>query len=263
MKKNLFLVLIVTVFTVTNVNAQFGKALKNVGKVVSNAAGTVAGDIALDLSVNTLSANIVVYLDNNNQVAAEDSPYTTRLTSIVGENFVTVDGLGLYYKVYENPEINVLALPDGYIRIYSGLLDAFTDDEVLAIIATQIGHIASKDARGNLLKATGKDQAGNAASAQLEKLLSLSGEKLGTFVNELVQVPYSDAQNKAADKFAATLLKKNGKSTDGLVSALTKLGELEEADAEATQNEDAVSPAYKLNRVSSNNSLRASLAESY
>ncbi|MDR3220357.1 MAG: M48 family metalloprotease [Dysgonamonadaceae bacterium] len=264
MKKNLFFVVVISVFTVFNVNAQFGKALKNVGKAVSNAAGTVAGDIALDMAVNTLSANIVVYLDKNNPVAAEDSPYTIRLDSIVGENFVNVDGLGLYYKVYENPEINILTLPDGYIRVYSGLLDAFTNDEVLAVIATQIGHVASKDARGNLLKVTGKDQAGNAAAAQLEKLLSFSGEKLGTFVNELVQVPYTDEQNKVADKYAAALLKKNGKSTDALVSVLTKLGKMEATDAEALQAETAeTSSAYKLNRVSSNNSLRASLAKSY
>jgi putative metalloprotease len=267
MKKKILSLSIITVLIAFSANAQFGKSLKNIGKSVSNAAGSVAGDLALDAAVNTLSANIVVWLDNNNTVSADDSPYTTRLASIVGEKYVNVDGLALYYKVYENQEFNILALPDGYIRVYSGLLDALEDDdEVLALITTQIGHIASKDARGNLLKAAGKDQASNAAAAQLEKLLSLSGEKLGTFVNELIQVPYTEEQNEAADKYAATLLKKNDKSTDALVSILTKLGELEANDAEAAQSEDinaTISPAYKYNKVNANNTLRAFLVENY
>jgi putative metalloprotease len=267
MKKKIFLLSIIAALITFNANAQFGKALKNIGKSVTNTAGSVAGELALDAAANTLSANIVVWLDNNNRVSADDSPYTTRLASIVGEKYVIVDGLALNYKVYENPEFNILALPDGYIRVYSGLLDALEDDdEVLALIATQIGHIVNKDARGNLLKAANKDQAGNAATAQLEKLLSLSGEKLGTFVNELIQVPYTEEQNKTADKYAATLLKDNGKSTDALASILTKLGELETNDTEAVQSEDVnatISPAYKYNRVSANNTLRASLVKEY
>jgi putative metalloprotease len=185
------------------------------------------------------------------------------LASIGGENYVSVDGLDLNYKVYENQEFNILSLPDGYLRVYSGVLDALeSDDEVLALITTQIGHIVNKDARGNLLKAAGKDQANNAAAAQLEKLLSFSGEKLGTFVNELIQVPYTEEQNKAADKYAVTLLEKNGKNPDALLSVLTKLSELETIDAEAAQSEDinaTLSPVYKYNRVNANNAIRATL----
>jgi putative metalloprotease len=266
MKKILLLSIIATSFVFT-ASAQFGKTLKNIGKSVTNTVGSVAGELALDATINTLSANIVVWLDNNNTVAADDSPYTIRLASIVGENYVTIDGLALNYKVYENSEFNILALPDGYIRVYSGLLDALeNDDEILALIATQIGHIVNKDASGNLLKIANKDQASNATAAQLEKLLSLSGEKLGTFVNELIQIPYTEEQNEAADKYAVTLLKKNGKAADALVSILTKLGDLEAADAEAVQSEDInaeISPAYKYNRVSANNTHRASLAKDY
>ncbi|MDR2086435.1 MAG: M48 family metalloprotease [Dysgonamonadaceae bacterium] len=267
MKKKIFLLSIIATFVAFGANAQFGKALKNIGKTVASATGNVAGELALDAAANTLSANIAVWLDNNNTVAADDSPYTTRLATIVGEKYVNVDGLALNYKVYENPEFNILALPDGYIRVYSGLLDALeSDDEVLALITTQIGHIVNKDARGNLLKAANKGQINNAATAQLEKLLTLSGEKLGTFVNEWIQVPYTDEQNKAADKYAATLLKKNDKSADALVSILTKLSELEIADTKAAQSEEAdteISPAYKYNRVNANNELRVSLVKSY
>jgi putative metalloprotease len=261
MRKIFFMCCLAAAFTF-NANAQFGnvlkKATKSVEKAATAVAGSAVGDIATDLTLNTLADNIVAYMDKNNVVAADDSPYTVRLASIVGENYVNVQGAGYYYKVYENPEINIIGCADGCIRVYSGLLDAFTDEEVLGIVATQIGHIANKDARGALLKITKKDQTGNAASAQLDKLLT--GEGLGTFVNELLQVPYNDEQNKAADKYAVALLKQNGKDASGLVSALTKLAELEEND-KLVGEEDFVelSPAAKYIRVNSNNESRVNL----
>ncbi|MDR1880764.1 MAG: M48 family metalloprotease [Tannerellaceae bacterium] len=263
MKRNLFFVVIIALSTVFNTQAQLGKALKNAGKSVGKAAGDAAEEIALDLSTNKVSDKLVDWMDKNSVLSADDSPYTLRLNSIVGENFVNVGGASLSYKVYENPEINVLALSNGAIRVYSGLLDTFDDDdEVLAIITTQIGHIVSKDARGALLKVVSEDQATTAATAQLEKLLSASGDKLGTVVNELIQVPYTDEQNKAADKYAADLLKKNGKNPRSLSTALTKLGELEANDIAASESENSaleISPAAKFNRVNSKNTLRAAL----
>jgi putative metalloprotease len=263
MKKIFLLCCLTAIFTV-NANAQLGKALKKATKSVEKTATAVAesavGDVAADLTLNTLADNIVVYMDKNNVVAADDSPYTVRLASIVGENYTNVEGSGYYYRVYENPEINIIGCTNGCIRVYSGLLDAFTDDEVLGIITTQIGHIANKDARGALLKITKKDQTGNAASTQLDKLLA--GEGLGTFVNELLQVPYSDEQNKTADRFAVALLKKNGKDASGLVSVLTKLAELEENDKQVEEGGLVeLSPAAKYIRVNSNNASRARLIE--
>jgi putative metalloprotease len=261
MKKNLLIVTVLMFAVGFNANAQFGKALKKVGKTVEKAAAVVVdsplGDLAQDLTLNTLSDNIVLWMDNHNVVLPDDSPYTVRLASIVAENYVEVDGTGFYYKVYENPEVNIIACADGCIRVYSGLMDAFTDDEVLGIITNQIGHIVNKDARNALVKVTKKDQAGNAASAQLDKMLA--GEGVGTIVNELLQVPYNDEQNRAADRFAVSLLKKNGKDASGLVSALTKLAELETADTEAAESGDTFveySPAVKFNKVNSNNAAR-------
>ena len=262
MKKNLILVVIFAM-SLLNVNAQLGKGLKNVGKAVANTAGNIAGELAADAVGNKVADNIVVFMDNSNNVSADDSEYIARLASLVSPNYLTAEGLALNYKVYENPEVNILACANGCIRIYSGMMDILTDDELVAVIATQIGHIANKDCRDALMKVASGDNASNAAGAQLEKMLSLSGEGLGTIVNELIQLPYSDKQNKAADKFAVTLLKKNGASTDGLVSATDKFAEMEANDAQAA-NDDSIelSPAYKYIRVNSNNASRASIVRS-
>ena len=96
-------------------------------------------------------------------------------------------------------------------------------------------------------------------------MLSFSGDKLGTVVNELLQVPYTEDQNKTADTYAFDLLKKNNNKTEGLVSALKKFADMEAVDKAAAESEDAnaeVSGASKYTTVNSGSSLRASLISS-
>ncbi|WP_108821472.1 M48 family metalloprotease [Dysgonomonas sp. Marseille-P4361] len=243
-------------------NAQFGKALKKVGKSVAKSVGDAAGDMAADVAANKVSVKIVEFMDKNNTIAGEDSEYYTRLAGLVGTDYISVDGLNLNYKVYENPEANIIATADGSIRIYSGMMDLLSDEELVAVIATQIGHIANKDVRDALMKVASEDNATKAGGAQLEKLLSFSGDKIGSVINELLQVPYTDDQNKKADLYAYELLKQNGADSEGLVSALRKFAELESTDAEAAEADGEVSAAAKFIGVNSNNSMRASLISS-
>ena len=237
-------------------NAQFGKALKGLGK----AAKETATNMASDAVANQVAQKVVNYMDQQNTVAAADSEYAKRLETIVG-NYKSVDGITLNYKVYENPEMNILACADGSIRIYSGMMDSLTNDEVLAVIATQIGHIANKDARNSLLQVASGDNAEKATSAQLEKMLSMSGDGLGTIINELLQVPYTLDQNKAADIYAVKFLKSNKKDASALASALTKFADMEVADAEAAEADEfaETSPAAKYISVNKENAIRASL----
>lgn len=266
MTKKVFLATaMLAVFCILSVpaNAQFGKALKKATKSVSKAAGDMAGDMAADVVANKVSTTVVGYMDQNNTIAGEDTEYYKRLAGLVATNYIDVDGLSLNYKVYENPEANIIATADGSIRIYSGMMDMLTDDELVAVIATQIGHIANKDVRDALMKVASEDNATKASTAQLEKLLSFSGDKLGTVINELIQIPYTDDQSKKADSYAYDLLVKNQGSADGLISVLRKFAELEVADKDAEENEEGeLSAASKFIGVNSNNSVRASLVSS-
>lgn len=246
--------------------AQFGKLGKSLGKAAKdagNAVANVAGDMAMDVAANKVSTKIVEWMDNNNTVLADDNAYVTRLSKLVAANYTSVDGLALNYKVYENAEINLLGTADGSIRVYSGMMDVLSDDELLAVIAVQIGHIANKDTRDALMKVASEDNATKASTAQLEKLLSMSGDKIGTVVNELIQVPYTDDQSKAADSYAVNLLKTNKSNISGLTSALQKFAAMATADAEAENSEDAeYSGAAKYNAVNTNSAVRASLVSS-
>lgn len=134
-----------------------------------------------------------------------------------------------------------------------------SDDEVKALIALQAGHINSGNVRENLLKVASEDNAGSAVGAQLEKMLSFSGDKLGSIINEVIQIPYTAEQNKEADTFAKSFLKSNGGSEEAysdLMSKFRGLGEVdleaEEVDAEAESTIQASAAAKFLKA----NSLR-------
>lgn len=219
-----------------------GKAAKDAGKGVAAAAG----DMAADVAANKVSTNIANFMDNNNNVITDaKNTYNTRLTSIASK-FSNADAT-LNFKAYQNDEANILGLSDGSVRIYTGMMDLMTDDELAALIAVQVGHIINKDTRNALMKVVSEDNAGKATGAQMEKMLSMSGDKLGSVINELLQVPYTLDQSKAADSYAVNLLG----SSKALDSALTKLAALADADAEAAESDAALSAAYKYNTVNS------------
>ncbi len=261
MKKNLLLLAVFTVVAF-NANAQFGKSLKNIGKSVGGAVASAAGDMASDVAASKVSDKVVAFMDSNNKLLDASSDYTKRLANLVSANLITVDGLSFTYAVYDSGEANILACANGAIRVYSGMMDLLTDDELVAVIANQVGHVVNKDVRNSLLKVANADQASGAATAQLEKMLSFSGDKLGSVVNELLQVPYTVDQSKAADQYAAAFLKNNGKSVEALTAALGKFAVMEDNDKLAAADESGAtefSPATKYIKVNSGNADRAAL----
>ena len=227
-----------------------GKAAKDAGKSVSDAAGDMASDIA----ATKVSTNIATFMDNNNTVVTDEkSPYNTRINKVASN--LSKSDVTLNFKVYQNDEINLLGLADGSIRVYTGMMDMMTDDELTALVAVQAGHIANKDTRNALISIVSEDNTGKATGAQMDKMLSMSGDKMGSIINELLQVPFSLDQSIAADKYAVTLMKSN----TALESALAKVAALASSDAEAlnASGDDAeLSLALKYNTVNGNYSER-------
>ncbi len=46
------------------------------------------------------------------------------------------------YKVYMAKDVNAFAMANGCIRVYSGLMDMMTDNEVEAVLGHEMGHVA-------------------------------------------------------------------------------------------------------------------------
>lgn len=87
-----------------------------------------------DADVMQLSDKSCAELDGRSKIAAPKSKYALRLARIVKSMPKTVEGVTISYKVYETKEVNAWAMNNGCVRVYSGLMDLMTDDEVRGVV---------------------------------------------------------------------------------------------------------------------------------
>lgn len=84
--------------------------------------------------------------DKQSIVLANDHAINQRLHRLIQYLPNTINHLQLNYKVYLNTKPNAWSSANGCIRLNSGLIKLLTDDELLAVIAHEQGHIALKHA---------------------------------------------------------------------------------------------------------------------
>lgn len=168
----------------------------------------------------------VSWMDKNNKVSPDDSPYTIRLKKLT-EGLTHVDGIPLNFKVYEVVDINAFACADGSVRVFSALMDIMDDDELLGIIGHEIGHVglhhSKKAFKQTLLTGALKDVISSTGGV----VGALTDSQLGTLGQSLINSKYSQKQEKEADNYGYDFLKKNGKNPWGMVKAFEKLKQME------------------------------------
>ncbi|GIK80076.1 MAG: metalloendopeptidase [Alphaproteobacteria bacterium] len=119
-------------------------------------------------------------------------------------------------------DANAMALPGGRIYLFAGLIDrANTPDELAAVIAHEIGHVAGRDGMRAMLQAAG--------------LSVLFGMLLGDFVgggavvvaaNATLRSSYSRGAEAAADAYAVALVRRIGGDPRALAAVLGRIGGL-------------------------------------
>lgn len=200
-------------------------------------AGVDVG-IALKLSesdVIKIADEYIRWMDEHNPIASDDNPYTIRLNKLVGKH-AKEDGLQLNFKVYEVADINAFACADGSVRVFAGLMDIMTDEEILSVIGHEIGHIKNSDTKDAIKKAYMISAARDAASSQGGMVGALSGTELGNFAEALLNSQFSKSQETAADMYGFGFLKKNNYQLTSMGAALRKLQKVEgEAGADKSK----------------------------
>ena len=196
-------------------------------KKVLNAASEVASAITLsDEDVAALCRESVKWMDEQNPVSDPGSAYSKRLDSLmkkVGE----IEGLKLNYKVYEVVDINAFACGDGSIRVFSALMDLMDDDELMAIIGHEIGHVVHADTKHAMKNAYLASAARNAAgAAEGSALARLSESQLGKVVAAFTDAQFSQKQEYEADEHGFEFCVKHGFDPYGMANSLNKLVEL-------------------------------------
>ncbi len=100
-----------------------------------------------DEMVVELSAQTIAQLDAQNTI--DNGAYKRRLDRVMA-GVTDIDGMPVNMKVYKTEEINAFACGAGSIRVYSGLMDVMDDDELVAIIGHEIGHVHNQDTKKSI-----------------------------------------------------------------------------------------------------------------
>ena len=163
--------------------------------------------------------------DKEHKVAPKGNKYAKRLASLT-KGLNKYDGLKLDYKVYLTEEINAIAFGNGSIRVYSGLMDLMTDDEIRYVIGHEIGHIQAGHSKKRMKTALTTGALRDAAAAGDSKVAELADSELGGLIEKAVLAQHSQTNEKEADDYAMKFMKKRKYSPKAAVTALEKLDEL-------------------------------------
>lgn len=215
MKKILSTVLLVA--ATLSVSAQI-----NLGKMTKAASKGVSALSFSNADAQKLAKEGVAYMDTHNKVAGAKDPYSIRLKKLFAKH-QNEDGLPLNYKVYLVSDINAFACADGSVRVFSSLMDIMTDDELLAIIGHEIGHVKNEDSKDAVKSAYLRAAAMDAASASSGKIEALTQSQLGEFANSILDAKHSKKQESQADDYSYDFMKKHGYNVVGAYTAFKKL----------------------------------------
>lgn len=223
MKKILLSAILVCGFA--SVNAQF-----NLNKAIGSASKGLKALSFSNEDAKNLSKEGVAWMDKNNKVAGPKDPYTVRLNKLFDKH-KNQDGLPLNYKVYLVTDINAFACADGSVRVFSSLMDIMTDDELLAIIGHEIGHVKNEDTKDAMKSAYMKAALMEGASSASGTVQKLNESQLGEFANSFLDATHSKKQESEADSYAYDFMKKNGYNVVGAYTAFKKFSLLSSSKA--------------------------------
>ncbi len=242
----LSLVLLVICYSFADAQTQLGK-LKGNSKTISAASKGIQSLTISDATLkayadqSTASEDTIYKLCTTTDKDAKIKAYAIRLEKITAQIPADlVEKYSLDIKAYHVDEVNAFARPNGAIRIYTSLMDLMTDDQILAVIGHEIGHVVNKDARNAYATALRvsalMDVVGTAGNATLigSTIMALTGSQLSSLAEALSNAQYSQLQENGADDYAYEFMKRSGKNPANMASSLGVLLKLQEAAGTST-----------------------------
>ncbi len=221
--KAIMAISLLAILSLSKANAQINLGEKALGALQSGVASvTFSNEDAAKLSKVAVRK-----MDSTNIVAGPKEGYTLRLNRIFGKH-ANESGLTLNYKVYMTKDVNAFATADGSVRVFSGLMDIMDDNELLAVIGHEIGHVVNQDSKDAMKSAYRKAAVLGAISSQSDKIAALTDGQVGQIAGAIYDNHYSRKQESEADAFAYDFLKRNNydvNAEEGAFTILVKLSQ--------------------------------------
>ncbi|MGH0032571.1 MAG: M48 family metallopeptidase [Myxococcota bacterium] len=200
-----------------------GCAGLDTGSLTEAAGGAYQAYALSDDQVKELASQARAEMDGQNTVAGASDPYSQRLRKLVGAH-PEVNGTPLDFQVYLTDDVNAFAMADGTVRVYRGLMDLMSDDELRFVIGHEIGHVALGHSRESMQVAYGTFALRKGVSAAGGTVGMLAQSQVGDFAEKLVHARFSQSDELEADGWSLGFLKEHGYPQEPAVTALRKLG---------------------------------------
>ena len=168
----------------------------NLKKAISGATKMAKAVTLTDEQMTEYVKEYIAWMDEHNQVCADDNPYTIRLKKLT-EGLGDADGIPM------------------------------SDEELLGVIGHEIGHVAHRDSKKGFRTALLASALKDGISSQGGKVAALTDSQLGDLTEALVNARYSQKQECDADDYGYEFLKKAGKNPWAMALSFQKLKELQ------------------------------------
>ena len=194
----------------------------DIGGAIGAATDAAKAATLTDGQMRQYASQMAAYSDKQAKIAPADSPYGKRLAGL--SSGLTEDaGMKLNYKCYVTKEVNAFAMADGTIRLYSGLMDMMTDDELRYVIGHEMGHVKNGHTKKRMQTALTASAAQKGVAASGTRAAGLADSQLGDLIVQVVRAQHSQGNEREADDYAMQFMSKRKYDRKACVTALEKL----------------------------------------
>ena len=197
----------------------------NTGRLIQGGVYAAQALTLTDAQVENYVSQYIQQLDAQSQVLPESSPYTQRLRKIIN-SMDGVNELPLNFKVYKEDQVNAFACADGSVRVYSGIMDVMTDEELAGVLGHEMGHVALHHTRKQMQKQMLTSAAMQGIASAGDNIAALTDSQLGALGEVILNAKFSRTMETEADDYGYNFLCEAGKNPWTMVMAFEKLQQL-------------------------------------
>ena len=195
----------------------------NLGKALGAAGDLVKSETMNDADMKVYFDQMADEMDSQNPVAQSNDPYGKRVAAL-SSGLNNHDGLDLDIKAYLVRDVNAFAMANGTIRIFAGLMDQFTDDEIRYVIGHEIGHVKREHTKKRMQAAYRQSALMGAAQSAGGNVGRIASSELSELFGKVITAQHSQSNEREADDYAMAFMQTKGYNPEACVTALEKLG---------------------------------------
>lgn len=192
------------------------------GKAIGGGVNAAKGLSLSDDDVRAAADKACAWMDEHNPVAPRGDAYAKRLAKLT-QGVTTEDGITLNYKVYLVRDVNAFAMANGCVRVFAGLMDKATDDEIRGVLGHEIGHAKLGHTKAKMKTAYLTRAAREGAASTGGKAGALADSELGGFAEDVVNAQFSQKEESEADVYGYQFMVRHQYDAHAMVSLFKKL----------------------------------------